>query len=183
MSQRSVAIGVTGGVAAYKTATVVSRLAQRDLDVQVVMTTAAEEFVGPATFAALSGRPVARAVFESDRFPLGAHIEIARRCELLCVAPATANFLAQAAHGAAHDLLGTLYLCFQGPVLMAPAMNTEMWENAAVQRNFEQLQQDGVQMVGPGEGWLSCRQRGAGRMAEPESIVDAILATLDKSNP
>lgn len=178
MSKRRVAIGVTGGVAAFKTAALVSQLAQREVDVRVVMTAAAEQFVGAATFAALSGKPVATHVFDSQRHPLGPHIEIARENELLCVAPATANFLAQAASGAAGDLLTTLYLCFSGPVLMAPAMNGEMWSKPAVQRNVAQLRADGVEMIDPKEGWLSCREAGAGRMAEPDEILEHIQRVL-----
>lgn len=167
-------IGVTGGVAAYKTATVVSRLAQAGHGVTVVMTDAAAEFVGPATFQALSGRPVYRGVFDQQAHPLGPHIELARRADALCVAPASADFLAKGALGLADDLLSTLLLSFTGPVFMAPAMNTEMWSKPAVQRNVRQLVEDGVTMIGPGDGWLSCRERGAGRMAEPDQIVAAL---------
>ena len=109
---------------------------------------------------------------------LGAHIEIASRGQLLCVAPATANFLAKAAHGLADDLLSTLYLTFAGPVVVAPAMNCQMWSKPAVQRNVAQLRSDGVHLVDPEEGWLSCRQRGVGRMAAPEAIVKAIVEHL-----
>lgn len=178
MNGRELVVGVTGGIAAYKTAMLVSRLVQAGAKVTVVMTAAAEHFVGAATFAALTGRPVARQVFDEAAFPLGAHIELATRGELLVVAPATADFLAQAAHGLAPDLLSTLYLCFTGPVLLAPAMNCEMWEQAAVQRNVAQLRADGVQFVDPAEGWLSCRRRGVGRMAEPETILARIADLL-----
>lgn len=173
MATRKVIVGVSGGVAAYKSATLVSRLAQADWRVQVVSTNAAQRFVGDATFSALSGRPVVTELFD-PAFPLGAHIELARDNELLCIAPATANTIARAAHGIADDLLSTLYLCFTGPVLMAPAMNCEMWESGSVQRNVETLKQDGVRLVGPEEGWLSCRVKGMGRMSEPEAILAAI---------
>jgi phosphopantothenoylcysteine decarboxylase/phosphopantothenate--cysteine ligase len=172
-------IGVTGGVAAFKTAALVSRLAQENYRVSVAMTRDARRFVGPATFAALSGRPVAWRTFD-PAFPLGPHIELARRAELLCVAPATANFLAKAAHGVADDLLSTLMLSFAGPVLVAPAMNSQMWEQPAVQRNLAQLRLDGRQVVDPQAGWLSCRDQGAGRMAEPAEILRAIAAALDR---
>lgn len=171
---QEVLIGVTGGVAAYKTAAAVSRLVQGGVGVTVVMTEAAERFVGPATFRALTGRPVYCEVFDPAEMPLGPHIELARRADLLCVAPATANFLAKAAHGLADDLLSTLALSFHGPHLYAPAMNTEMWEKPSVQRNIRTLQEDGVQIIGPGAGWLSCRVKGQGRMAEAEEIVAAI---------
>ena len=177
MQGRELIVGVTGGIAAYKTAALVSQLVQAGAGVTVVMTAAAKEFVGPATFAALTGRPVATEVF-SDNSPLGAHITLAAKTNLLCVAPATANFLAKAAHGMADDLLSTLYLSFTGPVLLAPAMNCEMWAKPAVQRNVAQLRSDGVQFVDPEEGWLSCRTRGVGRMAAPERIYAAIQQLL-----
>lgn len=179
MNGREVVVGVSGGIAAYKTAAVVSQLVQAGADVSVVMTIAAEEFVGQATFAALTGRPVSTASFDSAQFPLGAHIELANRCELLCVAPATANFLAKAACGMADDLLSTLYLSFTGSVVIAPAMNCEMWDKAAVQRNVLRLRDDGVVIVDPEEGWLSCRTKGVGRMAEPDTIITAIREQLE----
>ena len=114
------------------------------------------------------------------RHPLGAHIELAERGELLCVAPATADFLAKAAHGIADDLLSTLYLAFEGPLLVAPSMNSAMWQRAVVQRNVEQLRADGVEFIGPESGWLSCRDVGAGRMADPETIFAAIERHLPK---
>src|SRR5262249_1264294 len=147
--------------------------------VSVVMTHAAREFIGPATFEALTGRPVYLEQFHAAEFPLGAHIGLAQRGELLCVAPATANFLAKAAPGLADDLLSTLLLAFTGPVLVAPAMNTQMWEKPAVKRNVQQLRDDGLAIVDPEDGWLSCRQQGAGRMASPETIFAAIAAQLD----
>lgn len=173
MSQREIIVGVSGGIAAYKAADLVSKLAQASNAVTVVMTEAATRFVGQPTFAALSGRPVATQVFDSN-FSLGAHIEIARRADILCIAPATANFMAKAAHGVSDDLLSTLYLCFEGPVFMAPAMNVEMWNKPSVQRNVSQLVEDGVTMIGPGEGWLSCRDKGLGRMSEVAEIVAAL---------
>jgi phosphopantothenoylcysteine decarboxylase/phosphopantothenate--cysteine ligase len=174
-----IVVGVTGGVAAFKTAALVSQLVQGGVGVTVVMTAAAQRFVGPATFAALTGRPVASDTFDERQFPLGAHITLAEQAKLLVVAPASADFLAKAAHGLADDLLSTLYLAFAGRVLMAPAMNTAMWEKAAVQRNVAQLRADGVEFVEPGSGWLSCRQVGAGRMAEPETILSAIRGLLE----
>jgi phosphopantothenoylcysteine decarboxylase/phosphopantothenate--cysteine ligase len=178
MQGRELLIGVTGGIAAFKTAAMVSQLVQQGALVTVAMTDSAKEFVGPATFAALTGRPVADRLFDVENFPLGAHIELAKRAELLCVAPASANFLAKAAQGLADDLLSTLYLSFAGPVLVAPAMNVEMWGKPAVARNVERLRGDGVTIVGPEEGWLSCRDRGAGRMAAPETITAAIRQAL-----
>src|SRR5438874_6059079 len=148
MRDREILIGVTGGIAAYKTAALVSQLVQSGAGVTVAMTAAAERFIGATTFAALTGRPVAREMFDERQFPLGAHITLAE-AELLVVAPASADFLAKTAHGVADDLLATLYLAFNGPVLMAPAMNTAMWEKPAEQRNVAQLRADGCQFVNP----------------------------------
>lgn len=175
-----IVVGVSGGIAAYKTASLVSDLVQSGIGVTVVMSRAATKFVGPATFRALTGRRVYTRVFESHEFPLGPHIELARQANLLCIAPATANLMAQATHGMADDLLSTLLLSFTGPVVLAPAMNTEMWEKPAVQRNLQQLRDDGLHIVDPGAGWLSCRQQGVGRMAEPDEIAQVIRKLLGK---
>jgi phosphopantothenoylcysteine decarboxylase/phosphopantothenate--cysteine ligase len=174
---KSIVVAVTGGIAAFKSAAIVSRLVQDGYRVRVVMTEAAEKFVGRATFRALTGEPVVSDLYDPE-FALGAHIELARDSDLLCVVPATANFLGKAASGIADDLLSTLYLCYAGPVLIAPAMNVEMWNHAAVQRNVNRLRQDGVDFVDPQEGWLSCRAKGVGRMADPEAIVAAINELL-----
>ena len=175
---REIVIGVSGGIAAYKSAALVSLLVQRDLGVTVVMTRAARKFVGAATFQALTGRRVVHRLFDADDYHLGAHIHLADQAELLCVAPATADVMAKAAHGVADDALSTLLLSFTGDVLFAPAMNTQMWEKAAVQRNVEQLRQDGCHFVGPAAGWLSCRQQSLGRMSEPDEIAAAIERIL-----
>ena len=132
-------VGVTGGIAAFKTAALVSSLVQQGHGVSVVMTRAARKFVGPATFRALTGRPIASDVFDRGQFPLGAHIELAERGRLNGRRPASANFLAQAACGLADDLLSTLALSFEGPLLVAPAMNSAMWAKPAVQRNVKAL--------------------------------------------
>lgn len=175
---REIVLGVTGGVAAYKAAALASQLVQGGASVTAVLTVAARRFVGGATFAALTGRPVASRTFDSAVHPLGGHIELAARAELLVVAPATADFLAKAAHGIADDLLSTLVLCAECPVVVAPAMNSAMWGKAAVQRNVRQVEADGMTVVAPGTGWLSCRQQGTGRMAEPSEILAAIEAAL-----
>jgi phosphopantothenoylcysteine decarboxylase/phosphopantothenate--cysteine ligase len=180
---REIVIGVTGGVAAYKTAALVSTLVQRGAGVSVVMTNSAEHFVGRATFEALTGRAVLSEVFGVPEHPLGPHIDLAAQGELLCVAPATANFLAKAAHGLADDLLTTLLLAFGGPIVLAPAMNTQMWEKPAVQRNVAQLRHDGFHLVGPETGWLSCRQQGAGRMSGPDELLAAIEQVLASAPP
>jgi phosphopantothenoylcysteine decarboxylase len=178
MNGRELVIGVTGGIAAYKTAAMVSRLVQAGAGVTVVMTDSATRFVGPTTFEALTGRTVCIRLFDHPEYPLGGHVSLADKAVLMCVAPATANFLAKAAQGIADDLLSTLYLAFPGPVLVAPAMNTVMWNQPAVRRNVQQLREDGVHFVDPDEGWLSCRASGAGRMADPERIIAAIARLL-----
>ncbi len=176
MKDRELLIGVSGGIAAYKTAALVSRLVQAGAGVTVVMTRSATRLVGPKTFEALTGRPVRTRVFGAGAHP---HIELANSAELLCVAPATANILAKAAIGLADDLLSTLLLSFDGPVVFAPAMNTHMWEKPPVQRNVAQLRSDGAVLIGPEQGYLSCGASGAGRMAEPETIFQAIADILD----
>ena len=173
MTPRRMVVGVTGGIAAFKSAALVSQLVQGGAEVTVVMTAAARQFVGEPTFAALTGHAVVTELFDA-RHPLGAHIELAQHADLLCIAPCSADFLSKMSQGAADDLLSTLYLCFSGTVLVAPAMNDRMWQQPAVQRNVAQLRADGVRFVDPQAGWLSCRQSGVGRMAEPTQILAAI---------
>jgi phosphopantothenoylcysteine decarboxylase/phosphopantothenate--cysteine ligase len=180
MNGQEIVLGVSGGIAAYKAAALASQLVQAGAGVTAVLTAAAEKFVGRATFEALTGRPVLARVFDEPGHPLGAHIDLAEKAQLLVVAPATANFMAKAAQGLADDLLSTLYLSFTRPVLIAPAMNCDMWEKPAVQRNVQQLRADGVAFVDPEEGWLSCRKRGVGRMAAPEIILAAVRDLLSK---
>ena len=171
-------IGVSGGVAAYKTAYLVSSMVQSGYGVSVVMTRAARKFVGAATFRALTGRPVATQPFD-EHFPLGAHIELADKADLLCVAPASADILAKGAHGLADDLLSTMLLAFTGPIAFAPAMNAAMWEKPSVQRNVKTLSDDGHHIIDPQSGWQSCRRKGKGRMAEPAEIqafIERLLA-------
>ncbi len=177
MKGRELLIGVTGGIAAFKTAALVSQLVQAGAGVSVVMTRSATRLVGPKTFEALTGRPVGTHVFGPGGHP---HIELANRADLFCIAPATANLLAKAACGLADDLLSTLLLSFDGPVLMAPAMNTLMWQKPAVQRNVAQLRADGVVLIDPEEGHLSCGMSGPGRMAEPQTIFRAIAERLER---
>jgi phosphopantothenoylcysteine decarboxylase/phosphopantothenate--cysteine ligase len=155
-------------------------LVQDGHGVSVVMTRAARKFIGAATFRALTGRPVVSNTFD-DHYPLGAHIELAEKAKLLCIAPASADMLAKAATGLADDLLTTLLLSFSGPVLFAPAMNAAMWEKKPVQRNIATLKSDGHYFVGPQEGWQSCRRTGMGRMSEPAEIQAAIENLLRPS--
>jgi phosphopantothenoylcysteine decarboxylase len=180
---REIVLGVSGGIAAYKAAALASLLVQQGAGVSAVLTPNARRFVGVATFAALTGRPVATKSFDPAVHPLGGHIELAARADLVIVAPASADLLAKAAAGAADDLLTTLLLCAECPVLLAPAMNSAMWAKAAVQRNVGQLAADGMSIIEPGTGWLSCRQTGAGRMAEPETIAAAVIAALADRPP
>jgi len=178
MPGHEILLGVTGGIAAYKTADLCSKLVQAGVSVTVVMTAAAEKFIGPTTFEALTGRPVYRELFSPQEHFRGEHIGLAQRANLMVVAPATADFLFHAAQGAAGDLLSTLVLTRTCPLMVAPAMNSDMWAKPAVQRNVAQLRADGVHFVEPGDGWLSCGQVGPGRMAEPAEILGVIQTLL-----
>lgn len=178
MKDREILIGVTGGIAAYKTADLTSKLMQAGANVTVAMTEAATRFIGPATFEALTGRPVYLDLFRPVEHFRGEHIGLAKRAELYLIAPATADLIAKAAQGHADDLVSTLLLTVTCPVLLAPAMNTEMWNKPAVQRNLKQVEADGMQIVQPGSGWLSCGQVGPGRMAEPVEIIERIRQML-----
>lgn len=171
---KEILIGISGGIAAYKVAELTSQLVQRGSRVSVVMTASAQKFIGQATFQALTGRPVYSELFAPQEHFIGEHIGLARRAELFVIAPATANTIGQIAHGLADDLLSTLALAVTCPVLIAPAMNNEMWSKPSVQRNVAQLLQDGIKTIGPDEGWLSCQAVGPGRMAQPEKILAAI---------
>jgi phosphopantothenoylcysteine decarboxylase/phosphopantothenate--cysteine ligase len=179
-----IALGVTGGVAAYKAAELVRRLQQEQVDVQVVMTRSAQEFITPLTFAALTGKKVITEMFGSGGSePANVesaieHIAVAQRIDLLLVAPATADILAHFAQGIAHDFLTTLYLATKAPVLVAPAMNVNMWEHPATQENLQKLRARGVQVVDPDEGYLACGMTGAGRLAATEAIVEKVRLVL-----
>jgi phosphopantothenoylcysteine decarboxylase/phosphopantothenate--cysteine ligase len=168
---KEILLGISGGIAAYKSATIVSRLVQHNIGVTVVMTRSATKLIAPQTFEALSGRPVRSSLFGASH----AHIELARSADLYCIAPATANILAKAANGIADDLVSTLLLSFDNPILFVPAMNTVMWNKPSVQRNVKQLRDDGMFFLGPESGHLSCGETGLGRMTEPEKIVEQIL--------
>jgi phosphopantothenoylcysteine decarboxylase/phosphopantothenate--cysteine ligase len=182
-----VTVGVSGGIAAYKAAEVVRALQRQALEVHVVMTAAAGKFIQPLTFAALSGHKVITSLWDewadgdatTDQNGIE-HIGEAQWSDALVVAPATANILAKFAHGIADDFLTTMYLATQAPVLMAPAMNVNMWNHAATQANVETLRQRGVRIIEPGTGALACGMVGAGRMAEPEAIADAVLGALGR---
>ena len=180
-----IALGVTGGVAAYKAAELVRRLQQEKLDVQVVMTRAAQEFITPLTFAALTGQKVITDMFSAGGSAAPAnvesaieHIAVAQRIDLLLVAPATADILGKFAHGIAEDFLATLYLATKAPVVVAPAMNVNMWEHPATQRNLAILRERGVHLVDPDEGYLACGMVGAGRLAGTETIAKKVCEVL-----
>jgi phosphopantothenoylcysteine decarboxylase/phosphopantothenate--cysteine ligase len=178
-----ITLGVTGGVAAYKAAELVRRLQQDGFTVQVVMTRGAREFVTPLTFAALSGQKVITDLFaesggEANLESAIEHIAVAQRTDLLLVAPATADILAKFARGIADDFLTTLYLASTAPVVVAPAMNVNMWNHAATQENVETLRARGVKIVDPDEGYLACGMTGAGRLAGQAAIVAAVHEAL-----
>jgi|HubBroStandDraft_4_1064222.scaffolds.fasta_scaffold00517_7 phosphopantothenoylcysteine decarboxylase/phosphopantothenate--cysteine ligase len=181
-----IALGVTGGIAAYKAAEIVRLLQERGVRVQVIMTEAAQEFVQPLTFAALSGEKVITGLFsggdaEPNLDSAVEHIAVAQSIDALLVAPTTADTLAKFARGIANDFLSTLYLATKAPVIVAPAMNVNMWEHPATQTNLGILRQRGVQIVEPDSGYLACGMMGAGRLADPEHIVAATLERLGVS--
>ena len=181
-----IALGVSGGIAAYKAAEVLRQLQDRGVQVQVVMTRAAQEFVRPLTFAALSGEKVITDMFgegnaEPNLDSAVEHIGVAQSIDALLVVPATADLLAKFANGVANDFLTTLFLATKAPVVVAPAMNVNMWEHEATQKNLNILRERGVKIVEPGSGYLACGMVGSGRLAEPETIVEATLETLGVS--
>jgi phosphopantothenoylcysteine decarboxylase/phosphopantothenate--cysteine ligase len=180
-----VLVGVGGGIAAYKSAELVRALQQRGHDVQVVMTRAAQEFIQPLTFAALTGKKVITGLFGQDsaQDTLSSaieHIAVAQEHDVLVVAPATADLLSKFAHGAADDFLSTLYLAFTGRVVLAPAMNTAMWNHPAVQDNLTLLRARGCFVVDPDEGWLACGTIGAGRLPDPDHIATYVHSLLQQ---
>ena len=175
-----VVLGVTGGIAAYKSAAIVSRLRKSGIQVHVIMTENATRFVAPLTFETLSNHPVVTDTFARPETWEVEHIALAKRAEVFVIAPATANIIAKLAHGLADDMLSTTALATKAPLLIAPAMNTGMWTAEATQKNVQLLRDRGVQFIGPEGGFLACGDTGAGRMSEPEAIADAILAMLNK---
>src|SRR5580693_4296030 len=181
-----VALGVSGGIAAYKAAEIVRLLQERGIRVQVIMTRAAQEFVRPLTFAALSGEKVITDMFsvanEQPNIDSAVeHIAVAQSIDALLVAPATADVLARFAQGISSDFLSTLYLATTAPVVVAPAMNVNMWDHPATQANLEILRQRGVKIVDPDSGYLACGMTGPGRLAENELIVAAAMEALGAS--
>jgi phosphopantothenoylcysteine decarboxylase/phosphopantothenate--cysteine ligase len=173
---RRVLLGVTGGIAAYKVAELSRLLMRNNVDVRVAMTDAATKFVAPATFQALTGKPVVTDLWDASFDNNMAHIELSRDADAIVVAPATADFLAKLANGIADDLLTTTCIARACPLLVAPAMNVEMWENPATQRNVAMLRGDGVIVLGPAAGDQACGETGMGRMLEPEELLQSVLS-------
>lgn len=176
LARKKILLGISGGIAAYKSAELVRRLRERGAEVQVVMTAAAQAFITPLTLQALSGRPVRSDLFDPAAEAAMGHIELARWADAVVVAPASADFIARLVHGQAGDLLSTLCLATAAPLLVAPAMNQQMWQAPATQDNCAMLRRRGVELLGPGHGSQACGESGPGRMLEPDAIVEAIAA-------
>ena len=183
LARKHILLGVTGGIAAYKSADLVRRLVEAGAEVQVVMTPAATAFVGPLTFQAVSGHPVRTEWLDPHAEAGMGHIELARWADLILIAPATADFLARLAHGLANDLLSTLCLATDQPIAVAPAMNRLMWQNPATQDNGRLLARRGVKIWGPGVGEQACGDIGAGRMLEPVELRNLVVELLGEKEP
>jgi len=183
MQGKRILLGVTGGIAAYKSADLVRRLLDRGAEVQVVMTDSAREFVTPLTFQALSGRPVRTDLWDPAAEAAMGHIELARWADGVLIAPASAGFLARLANGYADDLLTTICLATEAPIAVAPAMNRVMWANGATQANVATLKQRGVAILGPAEGDQACGETGPGRMLEPLELADRAAVLVQSGGP
>ena len=180
---RRVIVGVTGGIACYKVAHVVSRVVQAGVEVTVAMTEAATRFVAPLTFQALSGRPVYCSPWEHVEAHDPQHIALARAADLMLIAPCTMDMLQKLATGRADDVVSLIASALdwaRQPLLLAPSMNEAMWNQPATQRNLAQLRADGCRIIEPAEGWQACRTEGMGRLAEPEVIIEAVMEVLAK---
>ncbi len=175
LSGRRILLGISGGIAAYKSAEIVRHLRRAGAEVRVVMTRAAGEFITPMTLQALSGHPVRQALFDPEHEAAMGHIELARWAELVLVAPASADFIARFVAGMADDLLTTLCLATSAPIMLAPAMNQQMWQAAATRANVATLEQRGINLLGPAEGEQACGEIGPGRMLEPVELVEACV--------
>jgi phosphopantothenoylcysteine decarboxylase/phosphopantothenate--cysteine ligase len=175
---REIIVAVCGGIAAYKTADVVSKLVQMGAGVTVVMTAKARKFIAPLTFEALCGRPVRTSTFRLVDSSDPQHISLTEQADLMLVAPATANTLAKIACGLSDDLVSLMVCAAACPVIFAPSMNNRMWENPITQENIQKLSKLGYRFIGPESGWLACRNVGLGRMSEPVKIVDAVTKLL-----
>ncbi len=175
---KEIIVAICGGIAAYKVADLVSKLVQQGAGVSVVMTDAAQKFVTPLTFQALSARPVLTSTWELQDHSDPQHISLTERSDLLLVAPATADIIAKVAHGFCDDLVSAMIAAAACPVVFAPAMNNRMWENPIAQENVARLKTLGYQFIGPEAGWLACRNVGAGRMSEPKDILERVITIL-----
>ena len=180
---KNLLLGVTGGIAAYKAPDLVRRLRERGADVQVVMSRGAQQFITPMTFQAVSGRPVRTDLWDEAAEGSMGHIELARWADLVLIAPATADTISKLAAGLAGDLLSTVCLATEAPLVLAPAMNRQMWANPATQANVEKLRARGVEILGPGEGDQACGETGAGRMLEPQDIAEAVMGMSGEAGP
>lgn len=177
-TKKRLLVGITGGVAAYKAAELARLLTQDGIDVQTVMTQSACHFVGPVTFQSLTGNPVHTDLWETNAANNMAHINLSRNVDAILVAPASADFIARLANGRADDLLATLCLARNCPLMIAPAMNRQMWENPATQRNLSLLRHDGIKILGPASGEQACGETGMGRMLEACELIEAVRAAL-----
>ncbi|MDE0154641.1 MAG: bifunctional phosphopantothenoylcysteine decarboxylase/phosphopantothenate--cysteine ligase CoaBC [Gammaproteobacteria bacterium] len=176
LTDKRILLGITGGIAAYKSAELVRRLRDHGAEIRVVMTPAASEFITPLTLQALSGNPVHTDLLDHAAEAAMGHIELARWADAVVIAPATANFIARLSNGLADDLLSTLCLATAAPLLVAPAMNRQMWQNPATQENIARLQARGVTLLGPASGAQACGETGPGRLIDPEELVQAIVS-------
>jgi len=179
---KKILICLSGGIACYKVATLVSRLVQRGAEVRVIMTNAATKFITPLTLQSLSGHPVLTSMWDHDDRPDSQHVGLARWCDVMCIAPCSADMIAKLAHGLTPDVVSLTASALPGdtPLLIAPAMNADMWTNQVCQHNLGILKKllPNFNQIGPEEGWQACRTRGGGRMSEPETIRDAIVERL-----
>ena len=183
LAGKKVTVGLTGGIACYKIPYLVRALTKADALVQVIMTNAATEFITPLTMETVSQRPVARHMFPPDRYIATRHIDMAQWPDLIIVAPATANFIGKVNSGICDDLLTTIICAATCPVIIAPAMNPQMWSNSITQRNVAMLKELGYLFVGPDEGDMACEEAGVGRMSEPAQLFTAIEGFLCQKNP
>jgi len=181
LKARRVILAVCGGIAAYKSAEIVSQLAQLGAEVTVVMTRTARKFVAPLTFATLSGRPVLTGTFGKTDEADPQHIALTEQADVMLVAPATSNVIAKVAAGICDDLVTLMIAASACPVIFAPAMNNRMWENPIARANRAKLAELGYRFIGPDEGWLACRNVGPGRLSDPAKIVSEIVATLNQT--
>jgi len=183
MARHSILLIISGSIAAFKSLELIRRLKERDIDVRCILTKGGEQFVTPLSVASLSGSPVYSELFSlKDETEMG-HIRLSRESDLIVVAPASADIIAKMAAGLTDDLATATLLASDKPILVAPAMNTQMWKHAATQRNIKQITKDGAAIIEPGAGMLACGEVGAGRMAEPDVILDAILKRLNSHQP